>query len=225
VSTTLPVLALAVRQWTNDLDPDDYVVSSPKIWRALVDCACVWGPRAGFVETYSTALVTLSNTGSADFTFGGTDTYSNVRDLTLHSNGMLLARWPREQLESAREGGDQTGLPIAYYFHEAAAQQRKIRLYPRPNVADTIDGWTSAFPVAAFTSASTLDFSPVMLQAIVLDVAGKLVGGMDEETLAKLKPGRTAEDLNRSALSALNEEVKRVSRMKRQSQVVVNWSG
>lgn len=227
MSATLATLADRVRQLMNDTDPDDYAVSSPKLWRALVSKAWEWAPRFGYGETWQTALFTTSNSGSTDFTAASGTVYGNVAHLKRASDGYQLKRESRDTIEAWHATIPQsTGKPSHYYLFESTAQRLTARFYPRPNESDTIDAMITVVPAESAIATDTINFSPQALDGLARCVASGIIDGMtDEQRAARVLSPDFSRRLYADGEGLKEAEIARQSRLKRMGGVAVAWRG
>lgn len=224
MSLTLKTLAARVQQMTRDTDPDRRVVSSPRTFRLLVDKGWAVALDLGVPETWTTAFVTLSDTGSSDFSAPGS-VFGRIRRLRLASTGAEVRRASPAEVEAMRAAVPlPAGSPQFFYVYESGPTTMKLRFHPRPNAADTVDAMVSALPTDTALSSDTMDLVPHVMDAIVKLVAADIVRSLDEASLARLQLDRGAADaFEREGAGLIEREKLRLARARRVGYVSTTW--
>ena len=217
MSATFGACALRIRQMLGDLDPDRYLVSSPKLHRMLLSKSLEWGPRAGYGEAWTTSVLSLSDTGSSDFLFSAVIQYQQIKHMRLATTGLLIERVAPAAIELLRQGAPlAAGIPNCFYLIETTAARVEARFYPRPNIVDTVDALVSVLPSNSALTSDSLAFSDTLIEGIVKEVASGVVTGLppDRAQASNLTPD-LAQRWHAEGLALLNEEIKRQSAQKR----------
>jgi hypothetical protein len=212
VSVTLSVLRGNIRWLLNDTSPSDRVFSTPLVNRIIENELPIFSQRLGLQPEWVVPFITVA-AGVADYviTPATGKTHGNIEVLRLNSTGWLPTRVTQEEMTAMRvapPGGIPQGQTTAWTAWEGPDQVLRVRLYPIPAVADSIDAYRSALPATLTSDATVLPFNVDQQHAMEKWVGVCLLGRATEEDYGKL---RLAPDY-KSQLAAECEEAAKQSR-------------
>lgn len=188
MSLTIVQARLNVRINLGDLDDSAYAIDNERLTRVLVRQAQLHNTLAGVSDNWIVAALTVSDTGSPDFTFTGSLQYDSVQELRRASDGFLLKRSTRDAIEAMRATTTPgTGAPEAFYLFETTGPVLKARLHPRPVAADTIDALVQSIAGATYTDATVIDGSEYLLRAIELATAMEAMARITQGERERIK--------------------------------------
>jgi len=177
MSATRTATEMNVRYLIDDLDPDDYAISSVRMHQYL----------QGQMQVMSTRLILPMEAVTSVAVTGGTYDYTltgivgDVRKVLWSETGRELARMTFDDICSAYlQDTDEavSGEPCAYALYETSAQASKLRLGPTPDASGTLKLYYGIIPAALTTDASVIPFSAPLLRALERLTAAECVAVM-----------------------------------------------
>lgn len=184
MSQTRSVTSYNIRLLIDDLDPDDYAISSVRMNQYIQGQMHLLGNRMVLpMEAVTSVAVTG---GTYDYTLTGTA--GDVRQVFWNSTGQELDRLSFEDIVSQflqDTSVSSTGTPAYYSLYETSAQASKLRLAPTPAASGTLKIYYGIIPAALTTDASTIPFSAPMLRVLEKMVARECLGIMGPDDLKR----------------------------------------
>jgi hypothetical protein len=230
MSLSIANARLNVRINLGDLDEGAYAIDNEQLTRILVRQAQLHNALAGLPDRWATTQATgalaISDTGSPDFSFDEDFQFDGIEFLRRASDGYLLTRRTRDEIERLRATTTPaTGPPTDYYLHEATgATGMAARLHPRPIAADTLHALVHSIATSttgpAYTDATVLEGSDYLLRAIELATASEVLLRMVPAERERIKLSADAAALWKAdAAMLLDHERTRKSRLRAVSHI------
>lgn len=192
MSSTLAASEIRVRFFTGDYDLGNPGLHSRMLRQIIMARAQIEGANYGYPRQMISAFVTLSNTGSSDFTpaYGGFQPHM-ISSLRLSSDGYPIVIVSNEQMEQERSAQVTLapGDPRIATFIQGTGQTYQLRFYPRPGKADTVAAILEEAVAATYTDATVLPFSNLALRAIELHSAADSIMHMSPEARVRIEVG------------------------------------
>lgn len=191
MSGTLSATRKRVRTILRDLDRAAYAFATPDVDSEINDAVTDMASRLRLGETWTTGLVTLVS-GTDLYTLSGSAEYGSVVRLRLASTGNEIPILSAQEFEAYRQGQTvavpASGTPVAAMLYESPTQTTRLRVWPTPNAADTLDAFFTVMPLGTSLTAdaSTIPFDTLGLSALAHEVAGRLSAKVTAEVLAQI---------------------------------------
>lgn len=185
MSATRSATELEVRRLIDDLDPDDFAISSIRMHSMVQGQMHLLAPRTVLPMEAVTDVALLASI--YDYTLTGI--VGDIRQAILNSTGLALDPMNLEDLnaqyrqDTAQAAG--TGTPRAYALFETSAQASKMRVAPTPSASGTIKLYYGIIPAALSADSSAIPFSAPLLRILERMVASECVAAMSEQDRAK----------------------------------------
>lgn len=166
MSQTRAVTEMNIRYLLDDLDPDDYAISSVRMHQYLQGQMHMLAARMVLpMEAVTSVSVTA---GTYDYTLSGT--VGDVRKVLWDATGQELVRLSFDDICSGylqdSTASVTRGIPIAYALYETSAQASKMRVAPTPVSSGTLKLYYGIVPAALTADSSTIPFSAPMLRVL-----------------------------------------------------------
>jgi len=189
MSQTAAETALNVRRMIDDLDKDDYAISSLRMANIISGAVQALAARTHQPINASPPTTIVLSNGVFDYTISLANIA--IRQILLASNGRDLVRIPLEEL-NARYRQDtsvpaaSTSFPTHYALYETNTQLTRIRVGPTPDAsAGTLLVYRDVLPASTSGDTSSIPFGNLMCQAVEASAAAECVLSMVPEERAK----------------------------------------
>lgn len=175
-----------VRTFMRDRDPADYIFSSPEINVHVESTMRTLAGQAKLGQEWTT----LSVTDATDtYAMPGSVEYAQVLEVRRQVDGHEVRIVSREVMQRLRDGDTASapsrGRPYWLTMWEDPSQSLKVRVFPWPDAAYTLDVLRSTLPAALATDAAVIPFDSLLSDALCYQVASELLLSMPPEQAAK----------------------------------------
>ena len=181
MSQTRLVTEQNVRYLIDDLDPDDYAISSVRMHQYLQGQMQLLGGRMILPMEAVTSVAVVA--GTYDYTLTGT--VGDVRQVLWNANGLVLEPLSFDELnETFRQDtalNYTATVPMCWALYETSAQASKLRIAPTPAASGTLKVYYGVIPASLTADSSTIPFSAPMLRILERMVASECVTVMSPE--------------------------------------------
>lgn len=213
MSGTLGTSRNRVRVLIHDTLTGNLAVSDERLNQMIDSANLQVGNVLGYSDTWLTSAVTLV-AGTTEYSFTAGE-YQTLTILRRASDKRMLRKQTMRDLEALRDGAatDTRGSVTDYALYETTGQLIKLRVYPTPSAADTLDAFVSTTVTALSADSDAIPHSRGGVQALEYMVAAECVGSMTPEDLMDrhLSPATAAIYAKRSADLLAMEKERRTS--------------
>jgi hypothetical protein len=181
MSQTRAITEMNVRYLIDDLDPEDYAISSVRMHQYLQGQMHLLASRMVLPMEAVTSVAVVA--GTYDYTLTGT--VGDIRQIQWNATGGELEPMLFEELNAEFKQDTavvySSGTPRAYAPFETSAQASKIRVAPTPAATGTLKVYYGIIPAALTADSSVIPFSAPMLRILERLVASECVSVMSPE--------------------------------------------
>ena len=211
MSTTIGTVRDRVRTKLRDRNASDAMMNSFEINNMIRTELPPLLQEIGLGPTWETSILTLTP-NTYEYTIpvaSGKAMLQQVQAFRLHSRNWPLARITNEELEAMRRGPSYSmGPPQAIVMWEDDSQQLRVRLWPVPSEADTVDWLRSWVPAYTGIDSDSIPLSEGAVGVLIDRVVRACLLLLPDDVIANRQ-------INRNYVSLLSSDIERGVKLER----------
>lgn len=222
MSKTRGAVRLSIYEILGDMNPDERVVSIPRINEIIARNYQTFLRRTTQHTSVAVSVTVLSGTG--DYTIDSNEVFELDQVFDSTNNRELfylpLVEFNSRFLPDVTTAA--TGLPTHYTTYEGTSQVMKLRLGPTPNASLTVKCYRTTAQSALTTDGSSLLVSDGLARGIEAACAADILAILGDAQLTKLGASRAAvQTLRKESEDAIREHNLKASRTGRRQASVL----